>query len=151
MKNFVMALLIAILAFPASLSYADHGGQCPAGKGGYQCPITEKFMKKAHFILENKDEIGLTEEQVKTIKDLKLKVKKGAIKQGADLEMMMLDLEGKMSEDQVDVEGINAMIDEGFSSMSGATKEVVSDYAKLKGTLTPEQMTKLKSIWAKKK
>jgi len=150
MKKFVAVFLIAILAFPTALSYADHG-QCPTGKGGHKCPVTEKFMKKAHFILENKDEIGLTEEQVKTIKDLKLKVKKGAIKQGADLEIMMLDVEDKMSEDQVDVEGINAMIDEGFGSMSDTTKEVVSDYAKLKGTLTPEQMTKLKSIWAKKK
>lgn len=150
MKKFVTALLITFLAFPAASSYADHG-RSSEGKGEYQCPITEKFMKKAHFILENKDEIGLSEEQAKTIQALKLKVKKGAIRQGADLEMLMLDVEGKMMEDQVDVEGISAMIDEGFGLVSDSTKEVVSDYAKLKATLTPEQMTKLKSIWAKKK
>src|SRR3989338_5299836 len=86
----VLLLAVGLCFLPAAS--ADHGqgcgsAGCPmANKGGeeqYQCPITAKFFKKAHFMLDNKEELGLSEDQVKSIKALKLEVKKAYIQQSA--------------------------------------------------------------------
>lgn len=129
--------------------------QCAVGGGqgqeeSYPCPIIDKIMKKAHFLLDNKDEIGFSEEQADTIKDLKLQAKKSMIRGGADMEILMLDMKSKLSDDVLDVEGINAMIDEGMARMNQSAKASVDIYAKLKSVLTPEQAEKAKEIWKKK-
>jgi len=111
-----------------------------------QCPITDKFMMKAHFLLENKSDIGLTDDQVKTVKDLKLQMEKDSIRQSADKKTFMLDLKSKLAEDKVDVEGANALIDQNFTAASAAAKSNVATYAKLKSILTPEQIKKMKAL-----
>ena len=122
----------------------EHCGKMEKGKS--QCPITNKFMKKAHFLLEHKSDIALTEDQVKTIKELKLQMEKDSVRQGADMQTFMLDLDSKLSGDTVDVEGTSALIDKTFTSFSASAKTSVEAYAKLKGLLTPDQVTKMKAI-----
>lgn len=175
MKNkniFVTLLLIAGLLIASPLVYAEHGGSgCPmsgksdcgtkkceksemkcSGKGSAsECPIISKFMKKAHFFLENKSEIGLSDAQVKTIKGLKSQVEKSAIRMSADMQIHMMDLDEKLSEEKVDVEGISAMVEQGMSGMGAAVRANIQAYADLKAVLTPEQMAKAKEIWSGKK
>jgi len=152
---FIWFVMISFfMSVPASYAKYD----CPADKGsgawgsgrqrgGYECPVTAKFFGKADFILANKDELGLTEEQISKAKQLKLDVQKSTIRQMADLQVLMLDVEAKLVEPKVDVEGINALLDQGFASMAAATKGVVFSYAELKAVLSDDQMTKLKSLW----
>src|SRR5439155_47780 len=90
--------------------------------------------------------IGLTDDQVKAIKDLKLQMEKDSIRQSADMQTFMLDLQSKLGEDKVDVEGSNALIDKGFASASASAKSNLEAYAKLKGLLAPEQITKIKTL-----
>src|SRR3989338_2877836 len=130
--------------------------QCAVGGGrgeeeSYPCPIIDKIMKKAHFLLDNKDEIGLSDEQVDTVKGLKLQAKKSMIRGEADMQIMMLDMKSKLREDIFDAEGINAMIDDGMAQMTQSAKASVDVYAKLKAVLTPEQVEKAKALWTKKK
>ena len=121
-------------------------GDC-GGEGG--CPIMAAFKKKSHFFLENAQEIGLSDEQVTAIKAMKTQVKKWEIQQMAGMQIGMMDMEEKLHANPVDVEGLNAMIDQGMADMGKGAKELVATYAKLKAVLTPEQMTKAKAIWKK--
>jgi hypothetical protein len=165
MKKTIAFLSIFTLALALSAPvFANHEGGCPAGQhdcdggsgcsnGGQQqggCPITAKFMAKSAFFLDNKDALGLSDDQVKTIKALKLEVEKTSVRQGADMQIFMLDVMAKLQDDTVDVEGTNSLIDKGSAGMSESVKSVVAAYAKLKGTLTAEQATKAKAIWSKK-
>ena len=111
-----------------------------------QCPIADKFMKKARFLLENKADIGLTDDQVKTIKELKLQMEKDSIRQSADMKTFMLDLKSKLAEDKVDVEGTNTLIDQNFAAASAAAKSNLATYAKLKSLLNSDQITKMKAL-----
>ena len=143
-----MAVFISSTAFAHLWSGESKGKECPMSmeKGHCQCPITEKFMKKARFLLENKSEIGLSDDQVKTIKELKLQMEKDSIRQSADKETFMLDLKSKLEEDKVDVEGTNTLIDQNSAAASAAAKSNVATYAKLKNLLTPDQVTKMKAL-----
>ena len=171
MKKFAILLFAGLLAAaPAAWAHEHEGSEGRAGcalKGGdcehdsdcddcakgsaSHCPIAAKFFMKAHVYLENKDELGLTDEQVETIKKLKSEMKKLYIRQDADMEIGMMDMEEKLSAPQVDVEGLNKMIDDGMAGMTATAKSAVASYAKLKTVLTPEQAAKAKTLWKAKK
>ena len=116
----------------------------------YACPITAKLMKKGKFFLAHETELGLSEEQVDQIKAIKLDTKKAAARQKAEHEIFMLDMESKLSETAVDVDGISRMIDEQIPMMTQGAKKTVEDFAKLKAVLTPEQLAKAKELWKAK-
>jgi Spy/CpxP family protein refolding chaperone len=111
-----------------------------------QCPIANKFMMKVHFLLEHKTDIGLTDDQVKTIKDLELQMEKEGVRQTASMDTFLLDLQNKLSEDKVDIEGANVLIDKAFASASASTKSDLEEYARLKNLLTPDQVAKMKAL-----
>lgn len=160
MKRIAAILTILALTFAfAPASFAGHGdhdcgkGQCSMKSGcdeGGMCPIQGKILKKAKFFLENKDAIGLNAEQVAQIEAIKMDTKKAMIRGGAEMEIMMLEMKAKLHEEKVDVEGMNAMIDKGSAGWAEAGKASVAAYAKLKGILTADQMTKAKEVWKKK-
>ncbi len=163
MKRFMMLismLFILSLGLTAPLQADCHGGKCPMKKGGhggeygrekYQCPIVDKFMKKAHFFLENQKELGLSEEQAAKIKSLKMEAKKNYIRQSAEMQVFQIDIHEKMSQPKIDLEGLNAMIDKGMAEMSTSAKASVAAYAELKGVLSEDQMAKAKQLWMGKK
>lgn len=164
MKKSIFAMFVLILSLTFALPlYAEcQGGHCPmkkAGKGAsyhggrekYHCPIVAKFMKKADFYLENQKDLGLSEEQIKTIKDLHMDAKKAYLRQSAEAKIFELDLHSKMSEPKVDVEGINAMIDSGMAAMNTSAKATIAAYAKLKSVLSDDQTAKAKELHASKK
>jgi hypothetical protein len=159
----ILAVLMGVL-LAATVAFAEcqHGKTCPMGgkecsmkqgcdKSGeqYQCPVAGKFMKKAAFFLDNSTEIGLSDDQVGKIKVLKDDVQKIYVRQGADMQVFMIDLQAKMSEPKVDVDGINKMIDSSAAAMTQGTKSVVEKYAQLKAVLSDEQMNKAKAVWKK--
>ena len=160
-------LMFALLAMPLAATPVFAGdreqgegkGQCSGKKSGCShgecgkesngCPIVEKFMKKAHFFLENQSEIGLSDDQVSKIKTMKMDMKKNMIRHMAEQQIFMLDMKSKLSEPALDIEGMNAMIDQAMSGMATGAKSMVAALAELKGVLTEDQMTKAKEIWKK--
>lgn len=143
-----MTVFLSSPAFARSMEGYDKGKECSMmmSKGQCGCPIANKFTMKSDFLLEHKTDIGLTDDQVKTIKDLKLQMEKDGIRQSADMKTAMLDLEAKLTEDKVDVEGTNAFIDKNFASASAAAKSNLNAYVQLKAVLTPDQLTKMKAL-----
>jgi hypothetical protein len=151
-KKMMLLPFLAMAVFLSSTvpahAWDGKGKQCPlkAGMGQSQCPIADKFMKKAQFLLENKTDIGLTDGQVTTIKGLKMQAEKNSIRQCADMKTFLLDIKAKLSEDKVDVDGANKLIDQNFAAASAAAKANVATYAELKSLLSPDQIKKMKAL-----
>lgn len=152
---FFLFLGVAVLLNSTAFAYhsnGPHGGEeCSRmmHKEKSPCPIANKFMMKTRFLLELKTDIGLTEDQVKAIKDLKLQVEKDSIRQNADMKTFMLDLHSKLVEDTVDVKETSYLIDKGFAAASTAAKLNLEAYAKLKSLLSSEQIAKMKELHAR--
>lgn len=158
--------LVLILGGVVLTAQANHhegksDGKCPMGgeekkcskskgdcdKGGSECPIVSKLMKKAGFYLENADEIGLTDDQVKQIKAIKMDAKKEVILGKAQMEVAMLDMESNLSSDPIDAAALDQLIDKNMAEMGAGAKKMVQQYSTLKQVLNADQKKKAKEIW----
>ncbi len=171
MKRIVSVVLVGLMLFGAAPAWADccghgkdKGKTCPmkggkaagmdkkgkmAGHGEHQCPIVNKILETAGVYLGHAKEIGLSDEQVQTIKTLQLDVEKTATRQEADVQVFILDIQAKLSEPTVDEVAIGMLIDSGFAGVSAAAKASVGQYAKLKAMLSNEQAKKAAEACAK--
>lgn len=166
MKKLVLLFVLSfILVSPTSVMAGhDHSdskssGACPMSSGKastcakcggedetYSCPIASAVAKKAHMMLCNKEDLGLSAEQVETIKAIKLDTKKAAVKMDADMQIFMMDINARLSDENMDAEATKKMMDEQMSNMTASSKASVDAYAKLKAVLTPEQNAKCKEM-----
>lgn len=112
------------------------------GHASSPCPIASKFCQKVCWILEHKDELGLTDDQVAKIKALDLEVEKNSIRGMAEMKIFALEMENRLSQDTVDVEALESTIDSGMAGMALGAKSTVKAYADLKTIITPEQKAK---------
>lgn len=159
MRRLVPLVCIALtlmLIVSLSVVYAfDHGKGgfkgCSKEKGYSQKGLDDKFNFKAHLFLGKREELGLTDEQVEKIKDLKLKVKKELIMKEAEIKVLGLDIQTAMQGDSVDVEATNAVIDKKYEAKKAKAKFLIKSYAELKDILTKAQKSKLEDHWKKKK
>lgn len=140
--------LVLVLAVSISTAYAyDCKKSGSHGYGSKSYSTKSKILHKAHFLMEKKEELGLSDEQVAKIKDLKLNAKKVSIKRGAEIEIIALDIKAAMWQDAIDTEAIDALIDKKYEIKKEKAKSMVRAYAELKGILTAEQKDKLKELY----
>jgi len=147
-KLIVFPLLVLFLMFSLVpyIAQADH-----YKKGGrHHKDLDEKIYYKAKFMLKNQDELGLSDEQVNKIKDLKYATKREVIKRDAEIDLVKVDIKQKLHEDKTDVEGINTLIDKKYALKNEKAKYSVKTYADLKNILTEEQMKELKTLFREK-
>lgn|GEM_PF-956450 len=160
MKRIVSFLLITLfLAVQAPVVHAGEG-MCGKGKPGMcsgmmkghgegrseGCPVTKKLLMKAGHILANQEELGLTDQQVTQIEQIKTEAEKAQIRKMADFQIFMIDLKTALKADEPDVNAINARIDKESAAMVSSMKETVAAYVQLKKVLTPAQMSTLKGM-----
>lgn len=148
-KYLVIMLLVFALAFGYTASgYAygpGHGGM-QGGKG--KCHFTEegKIFGAAILILKNKEEVGLTDEQVDKIKALKVETKKSLIRQNAEIDIVSVDLKAAEWKDPIDRAEVNKLIDRKYDLKKEKAKSLVAARAALKDILTDEQYAALKDF-----
>ena len=153
----VLVLVLLGIAFSGMQAVADEGAYCPGmkmGQGygmGNKIDFGKKLLYKAGFIIENADDLGISDEQLQKIRALKMDVKKTLIKNGADLELLVLDIEAELIKDEINVESISALIDKKYGIKSQEAKSLVSAYAELKKIITKDQMKKLRELLDKQK
>ncbi len=140
-KRFIVVAMFLCFAFLTTQVYAEHGNM-KGGHGGFE----GKFYKKAMLIIKNQDELGLSDEEVKKIKGLKIATKKDLIRKDAEIEVLGLDIMAAMWEDAIDLEAVNVLIDKKYELKKEKAKSIVAAYATLKTMLTKEQQKKLKSL-----
>lgn len=164
----LMVSVLSMAALPALANHQESGKSCPisgghgkgdCGKGGCGkrgasgdcgkksgCPIAAKFCMKACWLMAHKDELGLTEEQVAKVETLQFEMKKNAIRGAAEMKIGMMELEKKLSQDPLNVEEIESMIDSGMAGMATGAKANIKAYADLKSVLTEEQKATAKTL-----
>lgn len=174
MKKFYGVLIMGIIALAvlSSQARADDESCCKSMMGGMhekmmgnmqqmmmggmkgkvkeKMDLEEKFLHKAHFIMMNAEELGLSDEQAQKLKTLKYNVKKSKIKNDADVELVALDIRQALDNEEVDTGALNTLIDKKYSIKSQAAKDLIASYADLKKLLTKDQMKKMKDIWGSK-
>jgi len=111
--------------------------------------LEDKFSKKTKLILSNQDELGLSDEQVKKVKELKLETKKGLLKANAEIDIIALDIKAKMWTDSIDTNSVNKLIDKKYDLKKEKTKSLVAAYVALKDILTKEQKEKMGELYKK--
>ncbi len=148
-RKFTLITILAcvlILGATALPAYAEGYGK----KGGYHCGSKkDKGYSKACMMLKNREELGLSDEQVDKIKALKHDAKKDAIRKQSEIDLVAVDIKKEMYEDTLNVEAVNKLIDKKYELKKEKAKASVKACADLKGTLTEEQKAKLKEIWKK--
>jgi len=120
-------------------------------KDGKEAGLEAKFMHKARWILGNSGALGLSDQQVQAVKDLKTSVKKSLVKQDADIELVGVDVGANLKEKKIDVNATNSLLDKKYDLKKARAKSLVKALADLKGILTDAQYDQLKKLKAEKK
>jgi len=107
------------------------------------------FFYKAHFVMENAAELGLSNEQIEKIKTLKYGIEKNSIKKDADIMILALDIKEALGKDETDINAVNALIDQKYALKAQKAKEEMDACVSLKKILTPEQLKKMKEMHRK--
>ncbi len=99
---------------------------------------------KKEFFLCCKEKLELTDEQVKSLKSIKMDFMKADIQKEADLKVAELELKELMAADKMDMAKVEKMIKD--IHMMKAEKKIahLKAFEKAKGILTPEQLKKQK-------
>jgi hypothetical protein len=153
----VIFLIVALFAGIAGLApsvQARHGEkssgyESEGGHGGGD--LDSKFFMKAYFYQMHADPIGLSEEQIQKIKNLKKETQKELIRRDADIEILAVDIKDALHEPKIDVEGIHKNLDKKYEIKKERAKYLVRAFANLKGVLSDEQCQKAKDLWLGKK
>jgi len=137
-KLFLISIMsLSLLSLPVLAS----------AEAGHDYSLKEKFFHKAHFILVHQKSLGLTEEEIASVKALKMDVKKYLIRQGAEIDLVKTDIKSLLWTKTIDTGAIHGLIDQKYELKKAKAKYLVDAYAKLKGMLTDEQYEKLKDLW----
>ena len=111
-----------------------------------KCCFAEKFFHFAHSILENHEELGLTDENVKKVRDLKIGTKKSLIRNKAEVELLMVDIISSLYAAKPEISEINKLIDKKFDIKKAGMKKLIASFVGLKKLLSKEQMKQVKAI-----
>ncbi|HOY09380.1 MAG TPA: Spy/CpxP family protein refolding chaperone [Candidatus Omnitrophota bacterium] len=157
-KNFGAAVLVAVFVMIASAApvwanplmcgrgQQDGRDLYPDQKNGFE----EEFFKKAQMLLKHQEELKLSVEQVGKVKYLKLNVKKDLVMKGAQIKVIGLDVQSLLWEDAVDVDQVNALIEQKYDIKKAKAKMLVKALSDLNNILTDEQKKSLKDFYKNK-
>jgi Spy/CpxP family protein refolding chaperone len=116
------------------------------------CPkkgLDDKLAGKMHMAVVNAGELGLTDEQVDQIIDLKVKMKKDVIQYNAKIDTVKIDIKYELWKDQIDRAKIDEQINVKYDMKKDKAKSLVAYLVEFKGILSDEQNEQLKSMCLK--
>jgi len=146
----VVFMLAALLSCAAEVR-ADGGcGKMCMYQKSEKMGMDEMLFHKFHMILENAKELGLSAQQIESIKSLKLKTKKDLITKEAEIDLVALDVKTELWKDAIDVNVINPLIDRKYELKKEKAKILVAAISEIKKTLSKDQMDKLKAMHEQK-
>ena len=100
MKKLLLLFVALSLILPASgYAYGKRGGHGDYSSHGYSGKhLNSKFFTKIHFIFANKDALELSEDQIKSIKNIKYDVKRAMVEADSVKDLAMLDVYQELHE-----------------------------------------------------
>lgn len=139
-------LMLAVVPI-ASANMHKGGGH----EGWSKDDLKSKFFHKVHFILDHADELGLTEAKQEEIKNLKYKVKKELIRNGAEVDVLKIDIKRALYGHAIDVSAVNELLDQKYDLKKNKAKMLVQSLADLKQMLSAEQYQQMKELYKAEK
>jgi Spy/CpxP family protein refolding chaperone len=122
------------------------------GKGaGPGSSLEGKVLRKLSLILEHRQLLNLSDEQVEKLNKLKLDTQKELIRKDADIQAFSLDIDAELKKDSVNVKAVRKLLDKKYKVKSAKALSLVRAYADIKDTLSDEQKQALMSLWKKGK
>jgi len=121
------------------------------GKGfGWQehkrSDIASSFFHKAGFLMREKESMGLSEDQVQSIRNLKLEAVKSLIRNKADIKIFDLDIRSQLHQEKPDVAAIQKLIDSKYEAKKAFDKSMVDALVKLQAVPNDKQQEALKNL-----
>ncbi len=98
---------------------------------------------KMEFFLCCKDELGLTDKQIESLKSMKMDFMKTKIKMGADLQIAQLELKALMGDDKASLKDIEAKLRAVEKMKTDMKITHLKAFRDAKALLTPEQKEKM--------
>ena len=111
-----------------------------------KCCFAEKFFHFAHLALENHEELGLADEAVKKVRELKIGTKKSLIRNRAEVELLMVDIISSLYQEKPEISEINKLVDKKFEIKKAGMKKLIAAFVGIKKLLSKEQMKQIKAI-----
>jgi len=151
MRKYIYPLVVVFVVAALFLGAAevradgDYRKMCMSQKSD-KMDMDKKLFSKCHMILENAKELGLSAQQIESIKDLKLKTKKDLIVKESEIDLAALDIKTELWKDTIDLNVINPLIDKKYDLKKEKAKILVAAMAGIKKTLSKDQMDKLKAM-----
>ncbi len=144
LNRILSALIVLCIAFSGSLLYAE------AHEEGVKEDVSEEVVIVDYdSLLEMKDKLGLNEDQVKKITDLRMKDKENFHKLMSKKEKVIQQLEAEKKKEKIDKTQVERL-DTELRDIDGMIKrQKVGKIADLQDILTREQMEKFEKTCAK--
>jgi periplasmic protein CpxP/Spy len=149
---FILSLALGSALLASPMVWADSGPRCSGGKGHMMShhgghghgSATGHLLR---HLLKNKQEVGLTDEQVAKLRATSLNADRAHIRAEADQLVSARELRSLLWDEQAELASIEAKVKE--TESLEATVRIIGIRAKreLMGVLTPEQKTKLRALW----
>ncbi|HXY55617.1 MAG TPA: Spy/CpxP family protein refolding chaperone [Nitrospirota bacterium] len=152
MKKMMIVVVTGLmfLGLASQRSYAD-----PCGCGGMGMPGGSQMMHHGpgfrngshgggHFLWKKLMGLGLSDQQIDTLKEIKTRVTKDTIKKRADLQLARVDLRELLRKDPVDMKAVEASLKKIESASTDLKLSHIKAREEMKAVLTPEQRKKLK-------
>jgi len=128
----------------------DKGKCSKCAEKTQKCKIT-KLKKKVKPLWIHKDSLGITEDQLNKIKDIKHKAIKKMIQLHADKDIVMIDLDSAMRAESINVNVVNKLIDSKYVSKKKTAKTYVKAISDIQKVLTEGQRAQWKKMALKEK
>jgi len=149
-RSIITAITIVFALGPIlSISFAEDG-QGYGNKDYHEMPLEKKFFKKLHMIFLHQNDLGITDEQLAQLDELKIALKKDFIKKQAEIDIIKVDIRSSLHEEEVNLEAVNKLIDQKFEIKKSKSKQLIASMAKLKKILSKEQRKQMKDLMHKK-
>jgi len=148
-KSVLIALLAVILLVVGAASCRHHRWCGRDWQRKQEPALEEKVMGKAYFMVSYAKELGISEDQVKSIREMKAGAKKDMIMREAQIESIGVDIQSALGEDMTDMMKINPLLDRKYELKKENTRALITLYGSLKGLLTPEQKEKMMEMMKK--
>ena len=127
------------------------GMQAPGGPGGWQRGFGDGHGRRRpsfiRIVLMNRQELGLTSQQVDSLRKLGMDSWRAAIRRKADVQVAQVDLLGLRLSDSVDMGKVEAKVREIERLRGDQRIAAIRTVEDAKAQLTAEQREKLRSLW----
>ena len=151
----VVAVMLSIVwvntgdTYPEKYSYSSGkscGSAYSSGGGSWESGVLGEICSNLPCpgsLLHKKDELGLNDDQVTQIKELKSSSKKAKVRKSADIQILEIELKELLDEKSVDKKAVESKIDAIGNLRTQIIKDCVNTKLTAREILTDEQLQKL--------